>query len=187
MELKKFLFNRDDTLLLVIDIQEKLMKAIPAEPAAKVIRNTDILVRTAAQFNIPVVVSEQYRKGLGQTVPELMELFDESQVLEKMYFNCMLDEALKEKILSYGKSNIIITGIETHVCVFQTAMSLLDEGKNVILASDAAASRRKHDWRGALDALSSAGALIYPVETIAFIMLEKAGTPEFKQIAPLFK
>ena len=86
-----------------------------------------------------------------------------------------------------GRRTFILTGIETHVCVFQTALSLLRKGYRVVVASDAVASRRKHDWEYALRALAGAGALVYPTETISFMLLEKAGTGEFKKLSPLFK
>lgn len=187
MRLEDYLIDRNDTMLLVIDIQEKLNRAIPHETAERVIKNTRILIETAALYAIPVVVTEQYRSGLGPTVDTLMNLINGDDILEKMHFNCMLDGNIHDKINSYNKRNVIVAGIEAHVCVFQTAMSLIAAGKNVIVISDAVASRRKHDWKAALGEMARAGAKIYPAETAAFILLEKAGTPEFKSLSPLFK
>jgi nicotinamidase-related amidase len=118
---------------------------------------------------------------------ELAEKIDDTEFLEKLHFDCMKEENLNKALSGLEKNTIIIAGMETHVCVFQTALTLLKDGKNVIIASDAVCSRRKHDWDTALRSLSAAGALIYPTETISFMILEKAGTDEFKKLAPFFK
>lgn len=187
MDANDFMLKRDETALIVIDIQERLAAAMNEKIMEQVVRNTAILVETAKTFGMPLVVSEQYRKGLGQTLPALQEKIAGCEVLEKLHFDCTRDEALGRKIASAGRKTCIITGIETHVCVFQTALSLLGGGYRVVVASDAVASRRKHDWKYSLRALGRAGAVIYPTETISFMLLEKAGTAEFKKLSPLFK
>jgi len=185
--MKDFTINSKDTLLLIIDIQERLFQAMENDVQNLLKKNCAILINTANEFKIPIIVSEQYRKGLGDTIPELKSIPTESLNLEKIHFDCMKNEELKKEILKSDKKTIIITGIESHICVLQTSLSLLAEGKRVIIASDGVASRRKQDWIAALNILSDAGALIYPTETIAFMILEKAGTPEFKKLSPLFK
>jgi nicotinamidase-related amidase len=187
MGIEKFIINRQDTALIVIDIQERLAAAMKEEIIAQVVRNTNILLETAKQFGLPVVVSEQYRKGLGPTLAAVQEKIAGTETLEKLHFDCTRDDALCRRITGTGRKTFIITGIETHVCVFQTALSLLNKGYRVVVASDAVASRRKHDWEYSLRALSQAGAVVYPTETISFLLLEKAGTAEFKALAPLFK
>ena len=182
-----FSLNKKDTALLVVDIQEKLVKAMKEKIAGNVVKNTGIVLELSKVLDMPFLATEQYRKGLGPTVEAISNALGDSAVLEKLHFDCVKDDAVKEKITALNKRNIIITGIETHVCVFQTAISLLSEGFNVVVASDAVSSRRKHDWEFSLKALGKAGALIYPTETIAFMLLEKAGTPEFKKMAPMFK
>lgn len=174
-------------MLLVIDIQEKLIKAIPDKVADRLIANTEMLIEAASLFSMPVMVSEQYRKGLGQTVEKLFTSININEIHDKTFFNCMYDENIKRHIESVDRKNVIVTGIEAHVCVFQTVISLLYAGKNVIVISDAVASRKKENWKTALDEMARAGAKIYPAETAAFILLEKAGTPEFKSLSPLFK
>jgi nicotinamidase-related amidase len=187
VNIDKFFLKREDSALLVIDIQEKLAAAMKANIIEQVLRNTAILVETAKLFGMPVIVSEQYRKGLGATVPSLMEKLGGAGPSEKLHFDCTKDEVLNKKIAAAVRKTIIIAGIETHVCVFQTALSLLEKGYRVAVASDAVASRRKHDWEYSLRALDRAGAVIYPTETVSFMLLEKAGTEEFKKLAPLFK
>lgn len=187
MNIDKFIINREDSALLVIDIQERLFAAMKEKAQKNILKNTGILIETANVHDIPIIVSEQYRKGLGPTMEELTEKIKDTEFLEKIHFDCMKEETLKKTILSMGKNTIIIAGMETHVCVFQTALTLLKEGRNVIIASDGVCSRRKHDWKTALSTLSAAGAVICPTETISFMILEKAGTDEFKKLAPLFK
>lgn len=185
--MKNFSVNSGDTLLLMIDVQDKLFNAMNGEVQDNLVKNCSILIKTASEFNIPLIITEQYRKGLGETVPELKKLAGDSQNLEKLYFNSMKDEEIKKAVFATGRNTVIVTGTETHICVFQTALSLLAEGRRVIIAMDAVGSRRKRDWEFALGALAEAGALIYPTETIVFMMLEKAGTPQFKVLSPLFK
>lgn len=183
----RFSINRDDALLLLIDMQEKLFRVMDPKIQGMLKKNCNILLETAAEFRIPVIVTEQYRKGLGETIPELAESCNEAPNLEKFYFDCMKDEEINKSVTSTGKKTAILTGIESHICVFQTALSLLASGYKVIIANDAVGSRRKGDWRAAMDALAQAGAVIYPAETIAFMIIEKAGTPGFKALSPLFR
>ncbi len=183
----KFTFDRDDSLLMVIDIQERLFQAMDTTTMGNLKKNCAILLQISGEFNIPVIVTEQYRKGLGETIPELQPLISGAMNLEKLYFDCMKDNEIKKTVEETGKKTVIVTGIESHICVFQTALSLLSQGYKVIIAKDAVGSRRKEDLDAALASLSIAGALVYPAETIAFMILEKAGTPEFKKLSPLFK
>ena len=187
MNIDQWYFKREECALLVIDIQERLAAAMKPEIMAQAVKNTVILVETAKLFGMPVIVSEQYRKGLGVTVGPLAERLAGAESLEKLHFDCVRDAALADRIAAAGRKTIIVTGIETHVCVLQTALSLLRKGYRVVAAGDAVASRRKQDWEYALRALAAAGALVYPTETIAFMLLEKAGTEEFKKLAPLFR
>ncbi len=187
MNAETCIIGRADAGLMVIDIQEKLAAAIKPPIVEQTVKNTIILVEAAKLFGMPVIVSEQYRKGLGLTVGPLAEKLAGIKPLEKLCFDCVRDDALARAIAAAGRRTFILTGIETHVCVFQTALSLLRKGYRVVVASDAVASRRKHDWEYALRALAVAGALVYPTETISFMLLEKAGTGEFKKLSPLFK
>jgi len=184
--MNKFIINSQDSLLLVIDIQEKLFKVMEENIQGILKKNTEILMKTAKEFNIPVIITEQYRKGLGTTIPELANICS-CPNLEKTFFNCMKDETIAKELKAAGKKNILIAGIESHICVLQTTLSLLNDGYNVIVACDAVASRRKSDWQAAMKVLEKAGAVIYPTETIAFMILEKSGTEQFKRLSSLFK
>ncbi len=185
--MNNFKIDSNDSILLVIDIQERLHAAMNPEIQKLVEKNTDILIKTAAAFNMPVVVSEQYRKGLGQTIPALHENLQNADNVEKLSFDCMKEAELKESLVSKNRKTVIITGMEAHICVMQTALSLIESGFKVVIASDAVCSRRKHDWKISLKAMQAAGAYVYPSESISFMIIEKAGTPEFKQLSPLFK
>lgn len=187
MNMKDFSIKCADSLLLIIDIQDRLFQAMEPGVQSMLKKNCSILINTANEFRIPLVITEQYRKGLGETIPELKSISLNPINLEKLYFDCMKDEEIKNTILKSGKNTVIITGIESHICILQTALSLIAAGKKVIISSDGVASRKKEDWKAALNILSAAGALIYPTETIAFMILEKAGTPEFKKLSPMFK
>jgi nicotinamidase-related amidase len=185
--MNKFIIRPGDTMLLVIDIQERLFGAMEEQFKPVLIKNNAILIKTAKILGMPVVVSEQYPKGLGPTIPEMAELLTGVPKIEKLYFSCFKDESIRKTIEDAGKKNIIITGIETHVCVLQTVFDLIQTGYNPVVASDAVLSRNASDRLAAIEAMRVAGAIIYPTETIAFMFLEKAGTPEFKQLSPLFK
>jgi nicotinamidase-related amidase len=187
MEVGHMILRREETALVIIDIQEKLVAAMNKEAAERMIANAAILIETAKELSLPIVVSEQYRKGLGPTVADVGAALGGVESLEKLHFDCMGDDALSARIGATGRRHFILAGIEAHVCVFQTALSLLGKGMRVTVASDATASRRIHDWEYALRALAAAGANVYPTETISFMLIERAGTPEFKRLAPLFK
>ncbi len=185
--MNKFRLTGNDCLLLVIDIQERLAAAMKPEIRDSVVRNTSILFDLCRVCNIPALVTEQYPKGLGPTLPELKEKSGSCPVLEKIHFDCMKDDAIRKSIESSGKKNIIIAGMETHICVLQTVLSLVDSGFRVVLVPDAVSSRSKFNWKNGCSVAAMAGALIYPTETVAFMILEKAGTAAFKEISPLFR
>jgi nicotinamidase-related amidase len=179
--------KKEDTLLLVVDIQERLCAAMEKEFKATFMRNSRILMETARAASMPMVVSEQYPRGLGRTIPEIAELTDNGAVLEKLFFSCYRDQALKARIDSFRKQAVVICGIETHVCVMQTALDLMFAGYTVAVAGDAVCSRRMTDRIASLEAMARQGILVYPTETIAFMIMEKAGTELFKRISPLFR
>ncbi|HSV96424.1 MAG TPA: isochorismatase family protein [Spirochaetota bacterium] len=184
---ENFILEKEKTCLMVIDIQERLFNSMEYDIRKNVVRNIGILIETAGAFSMPVVVTEQYARGLGPTIPDIRNHLAGINAFDKTCFNCMLDGAIEERINSLGRKSVILCGIETHICVLTTALSLLAKGFRVVVASDAACSRRKHEWKMAISALRDAGAVIYPTETIAFMFIERSGTDEFKRLSPLFK
>ncbi len=181
--------DKDRTLMVVVDVQERLLPAI--YNGGEVVENVRALVALARTYNLPLVLTEQYPKGLGKTVAELVkELGDLYQPIEKMTFSCMEESRFKNRMLDLrkeGRDQAVVAGIEAHVCVYQTVVQLLTEGWEVHLAADAVGSRRQENHLRALDLVGSMGALVKPTETLVFEMLERAGTPQFKAMMPYIK
>jgi nicotinamidase-related amidase len=173
--------SRNDTALLVIDVQKKLVEAIADGP--RVVWNVRRLVDGAKVLGLPILGTEQYPKGLGPTVPELAERL--GTLPSKLTFSCGGCPGLFQALPAQGKRNILVCGIEAHVCVQQTVLDLLADGWRVFVAADAVGSRFEIDYRFALQRMDSAGATITTTEAALFEWCDAAGTPEFKQISQL--
>jgi nicotinamidase-related amidase len=186
--MKDYQITSDNALLLVIDIQANLAAAMKKEVYDTVEKNTGILISTARALSIPVLLSEQYTKGLGPTMDAVKQSLPvEHKPIEKISFSCWHEPLIKDALIASGRKTVIIAGIESHVCVLQTALDLLGNGFSVHVVSDAVCSRYKSDWKHAMHYLRHAGAIVTTTEIVSFQLLHKAGTPEFKQISPLFK
>lgn len=176
------LLSHQECQLVVIDVQEKLVPAIPV--AKKLIHRIQQLVQAACLFQIPISCTEQYPKGLGNTLPELAELLPPPR--EKLRFSaaeCLGWGGAANTIDS--RTKIVLTGIEAHICVQQTALDLLAAGYRVIIPIDSVASRNQLDWQIAIRRMENSGASITSTESILFEWCEVAGTEEFKQISRL--
>ena len=172
--------DRDRAALVVVDVQEGFRKAIP--DFERVGRATATLIEGAEAIGIPIVATEQYPKGLGETAPEVAEhLPEDLEPLEKVVFSA----ADAEGFDLGGRDQVLICGIETHVCVNQTAIDLLDAGIEVQVAEDAVASRTEENKRVCLHKMEQAGAVLTSVETALFELLGRAGTDEFKTVQKL--
>lgn len=180
------LLERDNAMLLLIDVQERLAQAMPPEALAQVLRNAAVLIKAAVRLGLPVVASEQYVKGLGSTVPELRALLPDAP-LEKLEFSCGSNKPLARQILKAGRSQVIVAGMETHVCVFQTVRDLLRGDLAVFVPQDAVVSRTEANRAVGLRLCEKSGATLTSTETVLFDLLGVAGTPEFKELAPLIK
>jgi len=180
----KFKLEAPDSVLLIIDLQERLMKAM--KDSERVLSNTNLLLATAKQFSIPVIVTEQYPRGLGATVPEIKENLPEHTYIDKVSFSSCIDNFMNTAAALQRKT-FIVAGTETHVCVFQTVRDLLAAGYDVQVVSDAVCSRYDLNYLNGLDLMKQAGAVITNTETVVFDLLGCAGTPEFKAISPLVK
>jgi len=178
--------SADDAFLMVIDIQDRLCAAMESSEHSAVGKNTGRLMDAAAITGVPVITTEQYPKGLGSTI-ELLRNKDSNIRFEKLYFNAMADEKIREHTASLRRTTAILAGMEAHICVFFTAMDMLERGFHVVIASDAVCSRNQLNKQEALAQLRAAGALVLPSETIMFSLIEKAGTEEFKKISALVK
>jgi|ERR1019366_7238828 nicotinamidase-related amidase len=171
--------------LVVVDVQERLLPAIFEQQ--RVVQNTVSLIQGAAILQVPIFATEQYRKGLGPTVPEVATIIPGFAPMEKLAFSACgatgFVAALKQKKVSEA----IVCGIEAHVCVTQTCLDLLEKGFRVFVAADAVSSRTPENCRAGLDRMRAAGAVIVSTEMVLFELLERAGTDEFKQILKLVK
>jgi nicotinamidase-related amidase len=185
MSVEKFLLDKNNAILLIIDVQERL--AMVMDKKDQVVRNTLHLIELARMQNIPVVVTEQYPKGLGRTLTEITSALPSYLPIEKVSFNCCGEASFNEQIKRLGRKKVIVTGMETHICVLQTSVGLIQDGFDVHLVQDAVCSRTKENWRSGVEFIRDAGGAITNTETALFQLLGVAGTPEFKTISNRIK
>ena len=185
----KFKINTGDALLVVIDVQEKLSAAMPEDVVLAAISKAAVLMDAAEVLGLPVIVTEQYPKGLGCTVAALEERIAQQGIdkISKLSFSCCGEPDFMAALEKSHRKTVILCGQETHVCVLQTALDLLELGYWVFVAGDAVCSREVVNWQFALDELRQAGCVVEPVESMLFKMLGRAGTAEFKAISKLVK
>ncbi len=176
--------KRQDTAVLVVDVQERLAAAMEPEALSRVLGRLGALIEGAAVLGLPIAVTEQYPKGLGHTVPPSRERLRDVPVIEKLKFSS-LDDAVRTRFS--GRRNVVIAGMETHVCVYQTVRDLLLEGRHPVVCIDAVLSRKTVDREAGLELARAAGATLSSVEAVLFDVLGVAGTPEFKKISAAVK
>lgn len=182
------LCNRDDSVLVIIDIQQRLSAAMPEKIVQKVIADTSLLIQSATLLNIPIIVSEQYSKGLGKTVSELSTLLAKtSQVVDKYCFSCASNEEFSTALAALNKKQVILAGMETHICVVQTAIELLKQEYQVFIATDAMCSRKISHHQNAIQRMQHAGCVTTNSESISFEWLRDAKHVHFKAISKLIK
>ena len=180
--------RKDNVAFVVIDFQEKLLDAMERDVCSRVTRNIELLGRLAVLLKIPLIITEQYSRGLGPTTKGLIKVLgDLYQPIEKLTFSCCRNPAFVEKINSLGVSHFVLMGLETHVCVLQTVLDLLTSNYEVSVVGDAICSRYKSDWQAGLRIAHQAGSVVSSTEIIIFQLLEQAGTAEFKEMSPLIK
>jgi len=168
--------------LIVIDIQEKLLP--PIFQREQLLRNSQLLIRLAGILKMPTLLTTQYSKGLGNTVPEVSGLLPESLAIEKQVFSCFGSDVFCStlKRLPGNRNTVILCGMESHICVAQTALAALREGYLVHVASDAVSSRTEWNWRIGLDRMRAAGAVISSTEMVIYEALRSSDTPAFKDM-----
>ena len=179
------LIRREQSLLLIVDIQEKLAPAILK--AESVVANAKKLVLAATHLGLPILVSEQYPKGLGRTLPELRELVPPDCVFEKTHFSCLGDANFAERLRAQARSQIIVCGMEAHVCVLQTALDLAASGWAPMIVADGVSSRRAEDRDLGLARMLDSGATVVSTEMVLFEWIGQAGTSDFKALLPLIR
>lgn len=175
--------SANNTALLVVDVQEKLLPAIDRRDT--VLARCQLALKGANILGVPVVVTEQYPKGLGKTVPELASLIPEP--VSKVAFSSCGEPEVLQRLGEWSAQNVLLVGIEAHVCVQQTALDLLANGFHVYLAADAIGSRRAEDKEWALKRMADAGVSITTAEAAVFEWTESADSPRFKEISKLIK
>lgn len=177
------LINRDRSILFVIDVQERLIPAI--HQGGDVIEGALMLIEAARRLSIPVRCSEQYPKGLGPTVPALREQLAENEIFSKTAFSCAEDAEIARSVGETRRRQLILCGVESHVCVLQTAIGFQTHGYDVFVVADAVSSRAPDSVDSAKARLLAAGVHVVTREMVFFEWLGAAGTPEFKELRHL--
>ncbi|MEW6186095.1 MAG: hydrolase [Thermodesulfobacteriota bacterium] len=183
--MEKFFLNARETGLLIIDVQEKLAAVMKYKE--QVVQNCRHLIEAAAIFQVPLLLTEQYPKGLGTTVPEIQEILPEYAPLVKTSFDCCREPGFLDRVSSTGRRKWILTGMETHVCILQTALGLMKESYTVQVVQDAVCSRTKKNFKAGIEFMRDAGAVITSTETVLFQLLGKAGGEPFKILSQMIK
>jgi nicotinamidase-related amidase len=173
--------------LIVVDIQQKLLP--PIVNKEMLVKNSQLLVRLAKVLSIPIMMTTQYSKGLGATVPEVSSLLPEVTAIDKLEFGCFGSDAFRAglKALPGSRNTVLLCGMETHICVMQTALGALNDGYLVHVASDAVSSRSEWNLRIGLDRMRAAGAVISSTEMMMYELLRCSGTAQFKEMLSYLK
>lgn len=184
--MRPFIIDAERALLLVIDVQEKLLPLISGAQAVE--KNISVLVKAAETLHLPLKVTEQYPRGLGATTEAVASSLTEgARRFEKTHFSCYAEEGFADYLSEPGRDQVVVCGVEAHICVLATVMELLGHGYQVIVAADAVSSRQEEHRLLALKAMSQAGALVVPMETVVYQMLRRSGTAEFKALLAHFR
>ncbi|WP_417551325.1 hydrolase [Methylophaga sp.] len=178
--------NSENSVLVLVDVQQKLANAMPEGVRERLINQIKTLLTAAKVLNIPVIVTEQYPKGLGPTEPVLLDnLPIGTKIIEKISFSCLRSEDFRYQLAATLRKQVILVGMESHICVLQTALALKEENYSVHVAEDGVCSRSKCNQYNALQRMRHAGVVISNVESVLFEWLGDAGHAEFKTLAKL--
>ncbi|RLD56749.1 MAG: hydrolase [Bacteroidetes bacterium] len=177
--------KKENTIGVVIDIQSRLYPVI--QDADTLTKNNTILIKGLRVLHIPIVVTQQYTKGLGETIPELAEALGEYKHIEKTAFSCCDEPRFNEDLALASKMYVVVTGIEAHVCVMQTVNDLIGQGYIPVAVEDCIGSRNPNDKKIAIERMRQSGAIITTYESILFELLKYSGTDQFREISQLVK
>ena len=176
----------EECALALIDIQEKLLPAIWEKE--RLVRNSQLLIRLAEMMSIPVIATTQYVKGLGQIVPKIASLLPDTNPMDKLEFGCFGNGEFCSAVSRLaGRNTLLLCGMETHICVMQTALGALNQGLNVHVAADAVSARAELNWKLGLERMRDAGAVISSTEMMMYELMGKSGTPVFKEMLKFIK
>ncbi|MFZ0201756.1 MAG: hydrolase [Candidatus Sulfotelmatobacter sp.] len=186
-EVARQALEADRCALVVVDIQEKLLP--PIFQKEQLVRNAQLLIRAAGVLKIPALASTQYAKGLGATVPEVASLLPETEAIDKNLFSCFGSEVFCTllKRLPGNRNTLLLCGMESHICVTQTALAALRDGYIVHVASDAVSSRTEWNWKIGLERMRAAGAVISSTEMMIYELMRSSASPAFKEMLPYLK
>ena len=176
---------QEESVAIIVDIQEKLLPHI--HEGEEILTNCLKLVEGLQVLSVPIIITQQYTRGLGPTVPVIVQMIPEFIHIEKISFSCYEEVAFKEKISLLGKQNIILCGIESHVCVLQTCIDLLEAGFKPVVVEDCISSRKSNDKRIAIERMRQEGARITTMESLLFELIRSAGNEIFKRISGIVK
>ncbi|HET7875231.1 MAG TPA: hydrolase [Methylomirabilota bacterium] len=180
--------DRARSALVIVDVQERLFPVMDADHREEVVHHIKLLATAAGRLGIPIVLTEQYPKGLGHTLQELRETLGAGvEPIEKVSFSCCGVEPFVARLGATGARQVVLAGIEAHVCVLLSALDLLAQGYAVHVAADAVTSRTQGNWRLAMEQLRQAGAVVTPTETVLFQWLRQAGTDDFRELSRLIR
>jgi nicotinamidase-related amidase len=179
------ILRKADTLLVIVDIQTRLLNVMFEKE--RLLTNCRKLIKAAKMLEVPMLMTEQYPKGMGPTDPQIVELLEGVDNLAKVSFSCCGADDFNRKLRESGKKQLVVMGIEAHVCVLQTVLDLIHREYFAFVPYDAVSSRKEGDYLNALDRMRQAGISIGSVESAVFELLEKAGTQVFKEVARLIK
>ncbi|MDO9204049.1 isochorismatase family protein [Methylotenera sp.] len=172
--------------LIIVDMQTRLIAAMPQEALQATIKNAGILAQAASLLEVPTIITEQYPKGLGNTVPELQAILPSIKPVEKICFSCLAEPKFNRQ-LTGDHTQMVLVGMEAHICILQTALDLIGAGKQVFIAEDAIISRNPANKTNALTRLRDAGCIVSNTESIVFEWLGKAEGDAFKAISKLIR
>lgn len=175
--------DRKRTAFVMIDMQDKFVPMI--KDMDEVVRNANILAKAADIMEVPFLFTEQYSKGLGHTITDIDT--GAASPIEKMHFSCFGCDEFMKKLSSINVKDVVLFGVEAHVCVLKTALDALEKGYRLHVVADAVSSRKKEDKKRALKRMLQSGAYVVTTEMILFQLMDKAGTDEFKKISKLIK
>ena len=179
------MLNTDNSVLFVIDVQDRLVGML--KNSEEIANNNYILTKAANILGVPIIASEQYPQGLGNTISEVGNNINPDNIFEKTTFSALKDDSIKSKLNTLGRKKVILTGIETHICVYQTARELMMSGYDVYIVKNAVSSRKSKDYKTALELMRDCGAKLTCVETVLFEWLGSSKHPHFKEIQALIK
>jgi nicotinamidase-related amidase len=176
----------EESLLLVIDLQEKFVPFL--KHPKRIMQSAELLLHAAATLGMPVIVTEHHPEAIGPTLPPVAGLIAGAEKFRKDIFGCLGDERIRAALTGKPKvKNVLMTGCETHICVMQTALQALELGYNVHVAANGVSSRTEVDWITGLDRIGKAGAVVATAEMMAYELLRRSDTPEFKKLLPVLK